>query len=239
MTAPTVSVIIPAHNEARLLGATLEALHRATAPLPRTFEVLVVDDASTDGTAEVARQHGAGVLQVSHRQIAATRNAGAAASSGGYLLFLDADTLVDGEVVRAALRTLDGGAAGGGAAVRLAGDVARHARWAAGLFVLVFRITRIAPGCFLFCTREAFQRCGGFDERYFAGEDVAISRALARQGRFRILREGVRTSARKLQTFSALEHLRLLLRFAWRGRGLLRSRADLDLWYGNRRHGPD
>lgn len=239
MSAPSISFILPAHNEARLLGATLDALHHALVPLQRAFEILVVDDASTDATAEVARRHGARVLQVTHRHIAATRNAGAAASSGAYLVFLDADTLVDRAVVQAAVHALDAGAVGGGAAVRLAGDVARHARWAAALFVLVFRITRIAPGCFLFCTRAAFEGCGGFDERYFAGEDVAMSRALARQGRFRILREGVRTSARKLQTFSALEHLRLVLRFAWRGRGLLRSRSDLDLWYGDRRHGPD
>ena len=239
MTPPAIAFIVPAHDEARLLGATLDALRQAADTLRRTYEILVVDDASTDATAEVARRHGARVLQVAHRHIAATRNAGAADSSADYLVFVDADTLVDADVVQAAVRALDGGAVGGGAAVRLAGDAAWHVRWAAALFVQVFRFTRIAPGCFLFCTRAAFARAGGFDERYFAGEDVAMSRALARQGRFRILHEGVRTSARKLQTFSAMEHLRLGLRFAWRGRRLLHSRSDLDLWYGDRRHGPD
>ena len=71
--------------------------------------------------------------------------------------------------------------------------------------------------------------------RFYAGEDVAFSRALSRQGRFVILRESVRTSARKLRTFSAFEHLKLAMRFAWRGRRLLHSRDALDLWYGERR----
>ncbi|CAA9304038.1 MAG: hypothetical protein AVDCRST_MAG71-290 [uncultured Lysobacter sp.] len=96
-------------------------------------------------------------------------------------------------------------------------------------------MARLAPGCFIFCRREAFEAAGGFDERYFAGEDIALSRALARQGRFVILREPVWSSARKLHTFSALDHLRLVFQLARRGRGLLRSRQGLELWYGKRR----
>ena len=97
---------------------------------------------------------------------------------------------------------------------------------------------RIAPGCFLFCTRAAFDAAGGFDERYYAAEDVALSRALARVGRFVILRQKVRTSDRKLRTHSVADHLRLIVRFAWRGTGLLKSRHDLGLWYGERRDKP-
>jgi len=75
-----------------------------------------------------------------------------------------------------------------------------------------------------------------FDERYYAAEDVAISRALARHGRFVILREAVWTSDRKLRTFTVTDHLRLLLRIARRGRGALRSREHLAPWYDKRRH---
>ena len=64
---------------------------------------------------------------------------------------------------------------------------------------------------------------------------MAISRALARQGRFVILRESVRTSERKLRTFRARDHLRLLWRFALRGRRILRDREALAIWYGQRR----
>jgi glycosyltransferase involved in cell wall biosynthesis len=236
MTVSLVSVIVPAHNEAPLLGATLDAIAVAVAALALDAEIVVVDDASSDGTAQVALARGVRVVRVEHRHIAATRNAGARAAAGSRLLFVDADTLVDAEVVAAAMAALDAGASGGGAAVLLADGAPVHARRAARLFAWIFRATRIAPGCFLFCTRDAFEAAGGFDEGFYAGEDVAMSRALARQGRFVILREGVRTSARKLQTFSALEHLQLALRFAVRGRRMLRSRQDLDLWYGERRH---
>lgn len=230
-----LSFVIPAHNEARLLAATLEALHAAAQACAVDYEILVVDDASTDRTAEVAAAAGARVLHVGHRHIAATRNAGARDAAGDTLVFVDADTLVDAAVLRAALAVLAGGVVGGGAAVRLAGPVRWHERLMVEATVLAFRYARIAPGCFVFCTRAAFDAAGGFDERYFAAEDVALSRALARQGRFVILHEAVRTSARKLRTHSALDHLRLLARFAWRRRGLLRSRQGLDLWYGERR----
>lgn len=231
----SLSFILPAHNEARLLASTLEAIHSAARQLSQDYEVLVVDDASTDGTAQVAVRGGARVLRIERRHIAAARNAGAGEAAGTLLLFIDADTLVDAAVLRAAMQAVAAGAVGGGAAVRLQGRAALHERVLESVLVWIFRVARIAPGCFIFCTRAAFEAAGGFDPAYYAGEDVALSRALARQGRFVILREAVRTSARKLRTFSAWEHLRLALRFVLRGRAMLRSRDELGLWYGKRR----
>ena len=230
-----ISFIVPAHNEARLIGATLSALRHATDALAHPFEVIVVDDASEDATADIARAGGATVVAVAHRHIAAARNAGAALAQGERLVFVDADTRVDEAVLRAAMAAMDAGASGGGVAVKLEGWVSLRARWATSFFAWAFRMTGIAPGCFLFCTRAAFDAAGGFDETFYAGEDVAMSRALARQGRFVILREAVYTSARKLHTFSAWEHLRLALRFLWKRQRMLTSREHLDLWYGKRR----
>ena len=232
---PPVSFIVPAHDEARLLGATLDALHAAARALSLTYEIVVVNDASTDATAEIARARGARVLHVTHRQIAATRNAGARVALHDVLVFVDADTLVDAPLLQAAMRALHDGAVGGGAAVHFIGALSPHERLLAALAQRVFRRTGIAPGCFVFCTRAAFGAAGGFDETWYAGEDVAISRALARQGRFVILREPVRTSERKLRSYGAADHLRLLWRFALRGRRILRDRDALGLWYGARR----
>jgi GT2 family glycosyltransferase len=150
------------------------------------------------------------------------------------LVFVDADTLVDSDVLEAALAALHAGAVGGGAAVRLQSG-RWHERLVASLLAPLFRLARIAPGCFLFCSRGAFDAVGGFDTRWYAGEDVAISRALARHGSFVVLREPVHTSGRKLRTHPLSEHLRLLWRFARHGRRTLESRDALDLWYGPRR----
>ncbi len=233
-----ISFIVPAHDEARLLGATLVALRDAATGAGQAWETVVVDDASTDATAQIAERHGARVTRVEHRQIAATRNAGARLAKGDLLVFVDADTLVDATLVSAAIAAIDEGAIGGGATIRLQGTPAWHERWAVALLGWVFRRTGIAPGCFLFCTRAAFAAVGGFDERYYAAEDVAMSRALARIGRFVILPEQARTSDRKLRTHSIVDHLGLMVRFAWRGTGLLKSRRDLGLWYGERRDKP-
>jgi glycosyltransferase involved in cell wall biosynthesis len=229
-----ISFVLPAHDEAALLADTLRALGRAADAVGRRYEVVVVDDASTDATADIAHMHGARVVRIEARHIAAARNAGADAAHGDALVFIDADTRIDASVLSAALAALQGGAVGGGATVRLQSG-RWHERLAAALLAPLFRLARIAPGCFLFCRRDAFDAVGGFDTRWYAGEDVAISRALGRHGRFVILRERVRTSGRKLRTHPLSEHLRLLLRFAWRGRGMLRSREALDLWYGPRR----
>lgn len=230
-----VSFIVPAHDEARLIGATLDALHGAARALGLAYEIVVVSDASTDATATVAQAHRARVLHVMHRQIAATCNAGARVALHGVLVFVNADTLIDASVLGAALQALQAGAVGGGAAVDFIGPLSPHERLLAALAQRVFRRTGIAPGCFVFCTRAAFNAAGGFDETWYAGADVAISRALARQGRFVILREPVRTSERKLRTYGARDHLQLLWRFALRGRGILRDRDALGLWYGRRR----
>lgn len=232
---PALSFIVPAHNEARLLGSTLSALHAAAAALGRSYEIVVVDDASTDHTAVVALDAGARVVPVTHRHIAATRNAGARVARGDVLVFVDADTLVPEPALRSALEALDAGATGGGARLRLRGALSLHERVTVGFCTWALRVAGIAPGCFIFCTRAAFEAAGGFDERYYAGEDVVFSRALARLGRFVIVPTPVLSSARKLRTHAVADHLRLLLRFAWRRGALLRSRQDLDLWYGERR----
>jgi len=170
-----ISFIVPAYNEETLIGRTLESLNRAAAEIGEPYEIVVANDASTDRTAEIAESHGARVVSVNRRQIAATRNEGARESIGDQLIFVDADTVVSAEVVRAAIDAMNKGAAGGGSAVSFDGQLPRYAELAFPVMVRVFRATGLACGCFIFSTRVAFDAAGGFDEKLFASEEIAMS----------------------------------------------------------------
>jgi len=233
-----ISFIVPAYNEELLLGATLDSLHAAGRALGEPYEVIVADDASADATVRVAQEHGARVVSAMRRQIAATRNGGAGVATGELFVFVDADTIVSEGVVRAAVAAMRGGAVGGGAAVAFEGDIPAYARWLLPIIVWMFRVARLAAGCFLFCTRDAFAAVGGFDEAFFGAEELVMSRALKRQGRFVILREAVVTSGRKLRTHSGLEVLALMGRLALRGTKGVKRRQGMELWYGERREEP-
>jgi hypothetical protein len=113
-----------------------------------------------------------------------------------------------------------------------------YARLLLPLLVWSFRTARLAAGCYLFCTRAAFDAVGGFDERFFGAEELVISRALRRHGRFVVLHQTVITSGRKLRTYSGLEVLRLIFGLALRGPKAIQQRQGMELWYGPRRDDP-
>ena len=230
-----ISLIVPAHNEERLIGDTLRVLRESAETLDEPWELIVVDDASTDRTAAIARTHGARVVSARGRQIAASRNAGARAARGELLIFVDADTHVPAPTLRAAVAALRGGAVGGGARLRAAHGSPFWLARMAEFVVSMMRLTRWAAGCFFFVRRDAFERVGGFDERYFATEEIVLSRALKRLGRMVIVSEAVVTSGRKGKLYGAWHHLRLAWRLLRGGRAALQRREGLELWYDGRR----
>ena len=234
-----ISFVVPAYNEELLLGATLRGLHAAAQTLGESYEIIVVDDASTDRTVAVAEEHGARVVQVACRQIAGARNAGGRAAQGDFLIFVDADTRVNPPVVRAAIEAMRNGAVGGGCNFEFDGRVPLWARLLIFPSRWLYWVARLASGAFLFCTRQAFDAAGGFNAELYAAEEAAMSRALRRQGRFVVLRESVVTSGRKLRAYSAGEILGLLSRLALTGGQGVRKREGLDIWYGARREDPE
>lgn len=234
-----VSFIIPAHNEERHLPRTLEAIARSGPALARPWEVIVADDASTDRTPRIAEEAGARVVRHERRQIAATRNAGARAARGDTFFFVDADTMVTPEAVSAAMRAMDAGAVGGGAPVTFDGVIPLWARAALPVTNRLFRIFKLAGGCFFYCRREAFLKAGGWDETLYASEEIALAGALKQHGRFAVIAEPVITSGRKLRTHGGGELIRLLAKVAFKGpRRVVGDRANLDLWYAPRREDP-
>jgi glycosyltransferase involved in cell wall biosynthesis len=237
--APLLSFVIPARDEAPLIAGTVAAACRAAVEVGVEHEIVVVDDGSTDGTGALAEGAGARVIRVELHNIGAVRNAGARAARGDVLFFLDADTSVPATTVRAALGALRQGAIGGGAAVRFDGRLS-WCQWAlATTFVFGWqRVCGWAAGCGFFARRDAFERVGGFDERYFAAEERVLSSALKRAGRFVILREPVITSSRKFRLFSTGYLLLVALRSLGTGRRRLMRREGLEFLYDAPREPP-
>ena len=232
-----ISFIVPAYNEELELSPTLAAIQAATSGLSQPFEIIVVDDASTDATPKIAEQAGARVVSIHRRQIAAARNAGASAARGEYLFFVDADTRINPTHVTEAIAVLEAGYTGGSARVLMDGFVPLWGRVFLRAFSVLYFGLNLGAGAFLFTTRRNFEAIGGFDEQHFAGEEVYFSLALRKLGRFKVLREPVLTSGRKLRMYSAKEILGTLSIMILGGPRMARSRAKLNLWYDGKREG--
>ena len=170
-----ISFIVPAHNEELWIGSCLNSIHTAMETIAEPYEVIVVDDASTDSTLEIARQS-ARVISVDHRKISAVRNEGARAASGETLFFVDADTKANADNVMAAIAALRSGAIGGGCIPELDGPVPFWGRIIHRVAMFGGRLFHIVGGCFLFCTREAYLATGGFSEHFASHPNLVAIR---------------------------------------------------------------
>ena len=235
---PTVSFVIPAHNEASYLAKTLQHLHASAAALQLNYEVIVVDDDSTDSTGKIAAENGARAIRVNLRNIGAVRNAGAKEARYTCLFFIDADTLLPEETLRQSLDAICDGAAGGGAHVVI--DQIDDIEWSKLMLYYAVRLVwqtigGWAAGCFMYCRRDLFEHFGGFDEEYFAAEELFFSRSVKAHGRFKIVRHPVITSSRKFHSFTTAELIRFVFLPLISPEGRFRSKLGLEILYNHDR----
>src|ERR1035441_4104679 len=99
MSAPLVSVIIPCFNQGRFLVRAIESVLEQSF---QDFEIIVVNDGSSDETEQVAKGFGSKILYLEkpNAGLSAARNTGILSARGAYLVFLDADDLLDNEMLR-------------------------------------------------------------------------------------------------------------------------------------------
>lgn len=240
-----ISIVLPAFNEEKLIAATLQTVHAAReafTSLGWESEVIVCDNNSTDRTGELARAAGAKVVFEPVNQIARARNAGAAAATGDWLIFVDADSHVNRELLTDVADVIRAGRhLAGGATIRL-----DDAPWWAGFFLhtwtAISRCAHWAAGSFVFVEAEAFRAVGGFNQTLYASEEIDLSQRLNRLARQRQLkplriltRHPILTSGRKAHLYTPWEHARFMLKAAF---SLGRSLSDRDacpIWYDGRR----
>jgi rSAM/selenodomain-associated transferase 2 len=190
---PTLSIIIPALNEAPSIGPALDAVSQ----LSGSVEVIVVDGGSDDDTREIARARGAKVI-ASERGRGAQMNRGAGAAQGGLLWFLHADTIVPADAVERIVQALDDPKViAGNFRVRFDGP-GRAPRFMTWLYRQLRRIGLCYGDSAIFVRSEAYRRAGGFKPVPIF-EDVDVLRELRKVGGIVHVPATVVTSSRRFE----------------------------------------
>lgn len=239
-----LSIVIPAFNEARLIERSLQSVAVSTAANRTsglTSEVIVVDNNSTDNTAELARQAGARVVFEPINQIGRARNAGAAHATGDWLLFLDADSVLNPKLLADIIRVIESAKyVGCGSTLRMDG-----LPWWANVTLQLWTATSVlfrwAAGALIVCRRDAFREVGGFDQDLYALDEIRLSKRLKQWGRrkglqFTILTEHpLETSSRKVSLYSGREIASQIVRIFILPKKTLQDKKHLSVWYDGRR----
>jgi glycosyltransferase involved in cell wall biosynthesis len=181
---PLISFVIPAYNAAAVLDRTLGSLARQT--VPDSFEVIVVDDGSTDDTVDVAAGFGGLAVEVVSQENAgpsAARNTGATRATGTYLAFVDADDELDPEWVAV---MVSGIGQGSPVAVSCGGHlIEAHSGvevdlWPQELSPAFYgMIGRFIGGTYVI-RKDVFSTIGGFAPEIRYGEHTELALKLAR-----------------------------------------------------------
>ena len=186
-----ISLIIPAWNEERFLPRLLESVGVARDQFrggADEVEVIVANNNSTDRTADIAKEAGYLVADVTKRCIAAARNGGAGRASGELLAFADADFRIAPTTFNYIDKIMQQpGVIGGGTGLTME-------RWSWGIratlysFLVPLWMLGVDGGVW-FCRRADFEEVGGYDETVKAAEDVLFLRSLQRLGKSRSPKE--------------------------------------------------
>jgi glycosyltransferase involved in cell wall biosynthesis len=167
-----ISIVVPAHNEARFLRGLLQSIRQF---VPGEVETVVVDNGSSDETSSIAREHGCRVTKLDRRAFpSVARNAGVTASSGEVLVFLDADVELTAEWGRTLSAMIESLRA---RPMVVTGDqyhISQRPSWLERVWFdsLRARTPTYIDGGNLITTRKVFDSIGGFAEHLETSEDV-------------------------------------------------------------------
>lgn len=211
-----VSIIIPTLNEGRCLARTLRCLSILEPPAK---EIIVVDGGSVDDTVAIAHFTNATIIHSQSARRSAQMNLGAQQASGDYLCFVHGDTLVPDDLISIIATTLaDPKVAGGGFISLMTGETTRWGTslhnslktyYAPLLFRPVLFFTKGLRLLFgdqvMFCRRQDFIGCGGYDETLSLMEEADLCIKLTQKGRIRQINRIVQSSDRRVAQWGALK----------------------------------
>jgi glycosyltransferase involved in cell wall biosynthesis len=184
---PRISVVVCTYNGSRTIAECLEGLLRLEYP---NFEVVVVDDGSTDNTAAIVSEYGFRMIRTPNRGLSSARNTGLAAATGEIVAYIDDDAYPDPHWLTYLARTFTTTthAAVGGPNIPPPDDgpiatCVAHAPGGPAHVLLSDTVAEHIPGCNMAFRRECLEAIGGFDVQFrTAGDDVDVCWRLQQRG---------------------------------------------------------
>ncbi len=188
-----LSIIIPAHNEEKYITACLQSVKNQQF---LAYEILVVCDACTDKTAQLAKKYTKQVFAIKRRNVSCARNYGANKAKGEVLVFLDADSVIAPNLLGEINNAIKKGYIGGVTKTKPLENLWKAKMlWGVGNF---FRHFFLAASGMLFCKANVFT---GYDESRHLAEDTDLILKLKKKGKMKyITRSFIKTSSRRLET---------------------------------------
>lgn len=208
---PFISVIIPTLNEEKYLENCLISLRNQD--YKGMYEIIVADSRSKDNTVKIAKKYADKVITINKKTPGAGRNAGAKASKGEILLFIDADTIALPNLLTCIAKIFRKKDIVGVACPIFPIDyIDKHlfAYWIISNFsnFSTFLKTPMMLTICTACTKKAFEKVGGFDEHLKAGEDIDFSLKLGKIGKCAFTKDTfVLTSTRRLKEWGIFKTL--------------------------------
>lgn len=193
--SPFFSIIIPAHNEERRIGKLLEAVEKQSY---RNFELIVSDSASEDDTAKIVEGFKKNISSLIHLptktpNVGAARNNGAKYATGEFLIFLDADVVIEEHFLKATMRHIQADHPSMITVWNRPSPPSWRGRLIFGLMNRLVQMLQYsfpaANGPCIIIKKSLFEKINGFDETIFFGEDYdLVKRAFKAGGLLRVYR---------------------------------------------------
>lgn len=201
-----VSFVIPANNEEKYIERCLASIRSLELPEKTEVEVVVVLNRCTDRTEAIAKSYSAKTVVDDCKNLSGIRNSGVRASSGDWVVTVDADSWMSRNTLLEIRKHIDQGDKVGG------GISMRPERWSLGIATGYFMValpafmSGVSFGLYWF-HRSYFDSIGGFDESKLIGEDIDFYKRLVTYGRsigkrhVKVKKAFLTTSCRKFDEF--------------------------------------
>lgn len=215
MLSPYFSVIIPAFNEEKYIGKTLESLKLQSF---KDFEIIVGDSYSSDRTIQIAEEYGAKIVQTSKRSVGAGRNAAAKQAQGKILVFIDADTVAAENLLKEIKQRIESDPSISGGTCPILFDSENSTRqfplaWLFGDILIRILIRIGFPHIYGICAfyqKKVFSRAGGFREDLALYEDHEFAQRVKGFGKLIFIKNThAKTSTRRYKKWGIFKQTRI------------------------------